>query len=578
MRSGWKPDDFFLFFRGGPIGIGHQHEEDLEVVLRAWNKTLLYDPGTFTYDQSEARRYVLGTSSHSTILVDGKWQHAGSSPLPTAPVSNPWVTTPLFDYVASTFDKGYQQNAYAPNAGFNPMKWVGALDKSITHTRRVLYLRPYYALVLDTLDGTGNHTFDNLFQMDAPGASVDPVTRAVVSQRTDGVQLVLYPLEPQNMTADVVVGHKDPPIAGWFPMQDRSTATAGFHKRQDAPAIFATFLYPYREAATPVFQTQTLTAQGDNVWSRAVTTPQEKAEVVLVKDNKTEPLSIRSNLAGAVQVAAAGWTIRQPAGATQTWQGGWGVQSYKDARIDFTLDRPASLVFGNTGNGLALYNGSDGPIAVILTRPFAMTATAAPGTWTRISAQGAAQAAPAPTLFPPFLAHSPLPGYADYVRALPALPAGTATAPAPIKIKATDFLLPSPARLAVKLGMDDQIITKWTLAGAEISAHVRIPHSGCYRLTLHYCSGGGSLITLLINGHIPFEQAETFPLESTLGAPPSDGWSNIVSDWHDVVLGSDMIPAGWKTYLPEGDNEIALRQEGGSGANLAWLSLDPVNP
>ena len=59
---------------------------------------------------------------------------------------------------------------------------------------------------------------------------------------------------------------------------------------------------------------------------------------------------------------------------------------------------------------------------------------------------------------------------------------------------------------------------------------------------------------------------------------PSDGWSNIVSDWHDVVLGSDMIPAGWKTYLPEGDNEIALRQEGGSGANLAWLSLAPVNP
>jgi hypothetical protein len=229
MRSGWKPDDLFLFFRGGPVGIGHQHEEDLEVVLRAWNKTLLYDPGTFTYDQSEMRRYVLGTSSHSTIMVGGKWQHAGSSPLPPAPVSNPWVTTPLFDYVASTFDKGYQESVYAPNTGFNPMKWTGVLDKSITHTRRVLYLRPYYALVLDTLDGSGNHAFDNLFQMDAPSASVDAMTHAVVSQRSDDVQLALYPLEQENMTADVVVGHKDPPIAGWFPMQNRATVTVDFH-------------------------------------------------------------------------------------------------------------------------------------------------------------------------------------------------------------------------------------------------------------------------------------------------------------------------------------------------------------
>ena len=402
MRSGWKPDDLFLFFRGGPSGFGHQHEEDLEVVLRAWNKTLLYDPGTYSYDKSQMRRYVLGTSSHSTILVDGKWQHAGTSPIPTQPVSNPWVTTPLFDYVASTFDKGYQENVYAP-VSYSPMKWVGALDKSITHTRRVLYLRPYYALVLDTLDGTGNHTFDNLFQMDAPSATADPTTHAVVSQRTDGVQLALYPIEQENLTAEVVLGQKDP-ILGWFPLQNRATPTVRFHKQQAAPAIFATFLYPYQEASPPAFEAQTLPAQGDNVWSRTFETPKEKGEVVLVKNNKTEPISITSSLAGAVQVEAAGWTIRQPKGGTQVWQGGWGVRSYKDAHTAFTLDEPGPLVFGNTGNGLVLYNGSDRPVAVTFTQPLVTTATAAPGTWTEISAQGGAPSANAPTLFPPFLA------------------------------------------------------------------------------------------------------------------------------------------------------------------------------
>jgi len=572
MRSGWKPDDLFLFFRGGPIGIGHQHEEDLEVVLRAWNKTLLYDPGTYSYDQSQMRRYVLGTSSHSTILVDDKWQHAGSSPAPTQPLSNPWVTTPLFDYVASTFDKGYQENVYAPNVGFNPTKWTGELDKSITHTRRVLYLRPYYALVLDTLDGTGNHTFDNLFQMDAPSAKVDPAMHAVVSQRTDGVQLALYPIEQDNLVVDVVLGQKDP-ILGWFPLQNRATPTVRFHKQQDAPAIFATFLYPYQEASPPAFGARTLPAQGDDVWSRTFETPKEKGEVALVKDNKTEPISITSNLAGAVQVEAAGWTIRQPKGGTQVWQGGWGVHSYKDEHTAFTLDEPGPLVFGNTGNGLVLYNGSDCPVAVTFTQPLATTATAAPGTWTEISAEGAAPSANAPTLFPPFLAHSLIPSYADYVKAQPA---GVAAVPGLLKIKAAAFTLPPPVRLVMKLGVDDQIITKWNVVGTEISSHATIPQAGWYHVNLNYCSGGGCLISLSINGKIPFEDAEGFPLESTLGAPPSDGWSNVVNDWHDLALGSDRIPDGWKIYLPAGDNKIVLRQDGGNGANLAWLSLEPA--
>jgi hypothetical protein len=412
--------------------------------------------------------------------------------------------------------------------------------------------------------------------MDAPAATVDPATHAVVSQRTDNVQLALYPLEQENMTADVVVGHKDPPIAGWFPMQNRATATVGFHKQQDAPAIFATFLYPYQGNATaPSFQAKALTTLGDNVWSRSFETPNEKAEVALAKDNKTQPLFISSDLAGTVRVEAAGWTIRQPAGATQIWQGGWGVQSYKDSHWAFTLNSPGSLVFGSAGNGLVVYNAGDAPITLTLTQPFAVTATAGPGIWTNITAQGGSPAAVAPTLFPPLLAHSLIPSYADYLKAQST---ATAQSSSSVKIKATDFALPAPTRLAVKIGLDEQIITKWTQAGAELSAHAAIPQSGWYKLTLHYCSGGGSLVSLLINDTIPFEEAEDFPLDSTLGAPPSDGWSNVMSDWHELVFGADSKPGGLKIYLPAGNDKIALRQEGGSGANLAWLNLDPAKP
>ena len=252
MRGGWNRDDTLLFFRAGPIGIGHQHESDLEVVLRAWNKTLLFEPGSYSYDESEWRRFTINSPSHSTIMVDGKWQHAGTSKIPvTQPTGNPWISTPLFDYVAGTYDAGYQTNIYRARP-FRPETWKGSLDKSISHTRRVLFLRPYYALVVDTLDGSGTHTFDSHFQMDAPAAVLDPVTHAAFSQNTSGAQLALYPLETESLTVDIVQGQKTP-LLGWMPNEHRAIPTIRFRKAQAAPAIFATFLYPYQEKA-PVFE------------------------------------------------------------------------------------------------------------------------------------------------------------------------------------------------------------------------------------------------------------------------------------------------------------------------------------
>ena len=212
-------------------------------------------------------------------------------------------------------------------------------------------------------------------------------------------------------------------------------------------------------------------------------------------------------------------------------------------------------------------------MALTVTQPFAVTATAAPGAWTQINAQGAAPMAAAPALLPPLLANSSITSYADYLKAQPT---AAAAASGSIKIKAADFTLPAAAKLAVKIGADDPVITKWNQIGDELSAHATVPQAGWYNVSLHYCSGAGGLISLLLNGKIPFDEAEAFPLESTLGAPPSDGWSNTASDWHDFVLGSDALPAGWKVYLPAGDNVVTLREEGGSGANLAWLSLDPA--
>ena len=50
--------DEFIFFRAGPPGIGHDHQEKLEVVMSAWGAHLLIDPGNYDYDKSRWRWYL----------------------------------------------------------------------------------------------------------------------------------------------------------------------------------------------------------------------------------------------------------------------------------------------------------------------------------------------------------------------------------------------------------------------------------------------------------------------------------------------------------------------------------------
>jgi len=408
MRSGWDWDDLFLFFRTGPVGSGHEHQDKLEVTLRAWDNDLLIDPGTYTYDKSNFRRYFIGTAAHNTILVDGKWQHRTNEIPPLEkPVDNPWVTTPLFDFVAGTYDAGYQENVYAP-IEYAPLKWVGALDKSVSHTRRVLYLRPYYVLVVDTLDGTGKHTFEAHYHIgitngqpnaNATGGRMDESTQAFFSDRGNDVNIALFPLEREHLSADWVQGQKAP-VLGWCAKDNKPipTPTVRFIKEQEAPAVFATFLYPYRQAGSPTVTSQALAA-GEGLWARSIVTPREKMEVVLAKNGSSAPVAFASTVIGGnVKVAAAGLVLRQPAGMSDVYVGGWGLQSYDDTATAFTTNAPANLVFIH-GTRPLFYNAGTEPIVLTLARPTAVKLTLAPQGWVSLDGNTVA----APSLFAPLI-------------------------------------------------------------------------------------------------------------------------------------------------------------------------------
>ncbi|HEY0704524.1 MAG TPA: alginate lyase family protein [Candidatus Acidoferrales bacterium] len=398
MRSGWKPDDLFLFFRGGPAGIGHEHEDMLEVTMRAWGKTLLFDPGTYVYDHSDWRRFFIGTSAHSSIIVDGKGQHRGPSSGTFTPVTNPWVSSPLFDFVAATFNGGYQSNVLG--GGFQAQQWVGPLDSSVSHTRRVIYLRPYYALVIDTLDGSGNHTFDAHFQLDAPSAQVDSRTLAAFSDNPGGAQLALFPLERDRLQTEVVQGQQTP-LLGWKPANHTPIPTVRFRKQQNAPAIFATFLYPYN-GQTPDFRSKPLPIDSAGAWSQSLETPREKAEIVLMKDGTSAALSFRSDLVGKIDAKAAGVLVREPAGGNHAFVGAWGLLSFTSENLQFSASQSGAVVIAIHERHPVFFNPGSAPLVVTLTRPVAQTVTLAPGVWTEVGSGGARNVA-APDMFAPFV-------------------------------------------------------------------------------------------------------------------------------------------------------------------------------
>jgi Heparinase II/III N-terminus/Heparinase II/III-like protein len=403
MRGGWKPDDMFLFFRGGPAGTGHQHEDMLEIVLRAWNKTLLFDPGSYNYDSSDWRRYVVGTPAHNTIIVDGKWQHRGANRPPvTQPVQNPWVTTPMFDYVAATYDKGYQQNEWNPKAQYMPFKWVGEVDRSVSHTRRVLYLRPGYALVLDTVDGTGEHTVDAHFHMDAPAARLDTSTQAAFSvpgPKADEAQLALFPLDRTNLVTEIVQGQLDP-ILGWMPVEHRPIPTVRFRKHQTAPFIFATVLYPYRGEA-PQVSSVPIQCNDTGVWAQSLQTPQEQAEIILAKDNLAHEVALDSPQLGELQTQAAGLVVRKSgaADANATWVGGWALSSCRCPLWDLSWSSPAQVVWQRQGNKILAYNAGLEPCDMTIAQPFQLKATLPSSVWVEVSKDGVIPMATPPQCF-----------------------------------------------------------------------------------------------------------------------------------------------------------------------------------
>jgi hypothetical protein len=236
MRTGWGPQDSYLLFDAGPYGSGHQHEDKLHLILHANGKTLLADPGNYSYDASDWRRYVLSTRAHNTVLVDVLEQNrarARDTWVAKEPTTSPWVTGEGFDYAEGTYADGYGPDG----------------DRTVTHVRQVLFVKPRYWIVIDVLSPADDkpHAYDAPFHLDVESAEMDPQTLATVGRSGDA-GLAIIPLSRDGLTAQIVQGQAEPVVQGWMPTgrhdELRPIPTPIYHTEGPGERVMAYVLLP----------------------------------------------------------------------------------------------------------------------------------------------------------------------------------------------------------------------------------------------------------------------------------------------------------------------------------------------
>jgi len=332
MRSGWDAEALFMLFDSGPYGSAHQHEDKLHFVVSAYGKQLVLDPGNFSYDASRWRRYVLTTPGHNTVMVDGMGQHRRGKretyfwPRPwqgDAPTENDtlWVNKPDFDYARGTYRDGYGRPEARAREEGRPERGGYEMVTGITHTRRVLFLKPDYWVIADTMaaDDDAEHVYESLFHLDAVEAQADESALSVTTHDADSANLAIVPMADGGLRVRIVSGQDDP-VQGWANDPWRPVPTAVYSKAGRHTTWLAYALYPTRPGQImPVISVEpapTEKAEGDDALALVVRFADGRADHLLFSCRPGQPVTF-GNFSTDAEAAAI--RLREDGTAEQTF-------------------------------------------------------------------------------------------------------------------------------------------------------------------------------------------------------------------------------------------------------------------
>jgi hypothetical protein len=201
FRTGWGPADQWLAFDASTdFGGGHTHLSRLAVEFHAHGRTLLPDPGIFTYEMSDWRGPASRrTAMHTTCSVDLlNQQNGGAQFLRAGADAN-------VGFAHGRYSGGYWPGRYA--WGFREGHGPGVYG---SHDRILLWFKNRFLLVLDSLVTDPGHVCYSHWQLDAGPCRPWADRLAVETQGAEANALVrLLPLYPEANRVGLTVYEGD---------------------------------------------------------------------------------------------------------------------------------------------------------------------------------------------------------------------------------------------------------------------------------------------------------------------------------------------------------------------------------
>ena len=244
MRTDWSKDAVWAMVDLGPEGAAHIHEDKLAFQLYAFGEDMLPDMGTYAYDTSDMRRYVISTRSHNTGLVDGKGQNRigkhvrGYIPPHDQKADFRYALGDDFDIGEGWYDQGYGEDY-----------------TDVKHTRKVIFFKKgldklsQFFLILDnfeSLDGA-EHTYEIAYQL--PHVPVSAYEHCVEVKYGSGATMKMI----SDKYPKLLIGQYAPDYEGWRAIHspeehEHAPSPRVAYTKRGMTAAFATVIAPFGNA------------------------------------------------------------------------------------------------------------------------------------------------------------------------------------------------------------------------------------------------------------------------------------------------------------------------------------------
>lgn len=235
MRSSWDKDAAYLCFDVGPLGMAHAHQDKLNINIYKGGEELLFDDGGGQYEDSPFRIYGMSGYDHNTVLVDGNAQHRNAPREVSKAIDADFFSNERFDYAYGIYDATFGEK----------------MLKSATHKREVLFVKPDFFAVADTLKSSDGkaHDYTMLLHMDTLNVKTSANSaRGILSGQYD-----LYILQLAGDTAIAVESGKTSPVSGWYVGRNdkdlHKASTVKITAKQQKDFKFITLFFPLKKDA-----------------------------------------------------------------------------------------------------------------------------------------------------------------------------------------------------------------------------------------------------------------------------------------------------------------------------------------